>query len=137
LNEAYAAYAETANPWPAEALRFAFGLATTLVHETGHAFYAKNFYDENENYNELYPCIGHHNEGKKGGELGFALEHALSKGFHMSTIHPVNGVEIEWKSIVSIVDNCTLVSVRSCLVFPLQTAWPAKFASQTFWDRCV
>jgi hypothetical protein len=39
VNEAYAAYAVNANPSPAQAARFAFSLAATLVHETAHAFY--------------------------------------------------------------------------------------------------
>jgi hypothetical protein len=66
----------------------------------------RNFYDRNEHYNELCSCIGHHNEGKKAGEVGFALEYALFKGFLLSTIHPVNGVEIEWEP------NC---KYRRCL----------------------
>ncbi|KAF2026890.1 hypothetical protein EK21DRAFT_73189, partial [Setomelanomma holmii] len=54
LNEAFAAYAENSNPSPVDAIRSAFIVAVLLVHETAHAFYARDFYDMNENYKEPF-----------------------------------------------------------------------------------
>ncbi|KAH3979258.1 hypothetical protein HBI24_095110 [Parastagonospora nodorum] len=63
VNEAYAANAEYTNPSPAQAARFAFGLAATRVHETAHAFYARDFSDGREGYEEPFLNVTHFNNG--------------------------------------------------------------------------
>jgi hypothetical protein len=136
VNEAYAAYAENANPSPAEAARFAFSLASTLVHETAHAFFARDSYNGIEEYDEPYFNTTQFKHGKKGGELGFAMEEVLFGTVLSQVVHPERGVHVEWEPAVSRVVEDELVVVESCLVFPVETEWMWRFARQEFWDGC-
>jgi len=136
VNEAYAAYAENANPSPTQAARFAFSLASALVHETAYAFFARDFYDGVEEYDEPFLNTTHFNRDKSGGELGFALEEVLFGTVLSQVVHPERGVHVEWEPAVSRVVEGKLVAVESCLVFPVETEWMWRFARQEFWDGC-
>ncbi|KAF2825927.1 hypothetical protein CC86DRAFT_294503 [Ophiobolus disseminans] len=79
INQAYIDYAKRQRPSASAAVRFIFSLAFTIVHETGHVLYCRNFDDGNEDYNEPYFDLDQHINDEKDGELGYALENVLFK----------------------------------------------------------
>ncbi|KAH7083847.1 hypothetical protein FB567DRAFT_447096, partial [Paraphoma chrysanthemicola] len=54
VNQAYAMYASKSNLTLAETVRYVFSLAFSLLHETAHAFYARNITDGKEDYVEPF-----------------------------------------------------------------------------------
>jgi hypothetical protein len=80
-------------------------------------------YDGKEEYDEPYLNATHFNNGKGGGELGFALEEALFGQVLSQAVHPEKGVHVEWEPTVRRIVQGRLVVVESCLVFPLETEW--------------
>ncbi|EAT82286.1 hypothetical protein SNOG_09951 [Parastagonospora nodorum SN15] len=82
---------------PSDLVRATFSLATSLVHETGHAFYARDRTDGDESYAEPFFELQQHDENV---ELGSALEFQMFNVLVNTVVHPWQGVQLEWQPVV-------------------------------------
>lgn len=81
------------------------------MHETAHAFYARDFFDGKEEYGEPHINTMHFNHGKSGWESGFALEEVLVGEVLSQVVHPERGVHLGWEPAVSRFVEGKLVAV--------------------------
>lgn len=132
VNEAYKVWIQRGKYTPCELLRFNFILAISIVHELGHAFYARNRTDGHEDYEEPFFNVDQHGES---AELGAALEQALFGVFTQAVIHPELGVSMEWEHILKeTLTDGRVVHVPNYCTFFYSHVWLYKFFMQEFWD---
>jgi hypothetical protein len=136
LHPAYKAYATSTifGKYSAcQYARFAFSLASTVVHETAHAYYAHHTQADHEEWNEpLVDLMQFDEDGL--GELGCALETALFKDLITSTIHPRNGVTLQSGPTYKELVGKSVVSISSSLIFPVDPRWLHSLLTTDFWN---
>jgi hypothetical protein len=136
LHPAYKAYATSTifGKYSAcQYARFAFSLASTVVHETAHTYYAHHTQADHEEWNE--PLIDLMQFDEDGlGELGCALETALYKDLITSIIHPRNGVTLQSGPTYKGLAGKSVVSISRSLIFPVDPRWLHNLLTTDFWN---
>jgi hypothetical protein len=141
INQAYADYLTSytrklktgKSTSPSDFVRTTFCLAASLVHEIGHAFYARDRMSRNEDYTEPFFDLAQHNPEP---ELGYALEYALFGVSINACIHPEHGVALEWQPIVKQqVGDCVALIDENHLNFPIDPRWMYSLLKKSFWDQ--
>jgi hypothetical protein len=141
INQAYAnyftAYAQKRkigeSTSPSDFVRSTFCLAASLVHEIGHAFYARDRINRDENYSEPYFDLAQHNPEP---ELGYALEYALFGVSINACVHPEHGAALEWQPIVKQqVGDCVAVIDENYLNYAIDPRWMYSLLTKDFWDK--
>lgn len=141
INQAYADYLTTyarkrvkgEDTSASDFVRATFCLASSLVHEVGHAFYARNRMDINENYDEPFFDLAQHDAEP---ELGHALEYAIFGVSITACIHPEHGVALEWQPIVKQqVGDSVAVIDENYLNYPIDPRWMHGLLTKNFWHR--
>lgn len=118
---------------PSDFIRATFALASSLVHEVGHAFYARDRTDGDEAYVEPYFDLEQHNDKV---ELGYALEFAMFNVHVNIATSPQHGTQLEWQPVVKeLVGDYIVVFENNHLTFPMDPTWMHSLMTQAFWDR--
>jgi Tfp pilus assembly protein PilV len=120
---------------PSDLLRATFSLATSLVHETGHAFYARDRIDGDESYAEPFFDLQQHDENV---ELGSALEFQMFDVLVSTVVHPRQGVQLEWQPVVKQLVGEYVEVLRGSknhLTLPMDPTWMHSLTTQAFWDE--
>jgi hypothetical protein len=135
LNAAYKSYFTSSSfRTPTKDMRTCWLLASTLIHELGHAFYARDRCDGFEDYVEPFFC---RDQTSLSPELGNALD-VLIYGTHLNTIvHPVKGGYIEHWQIPSARKGQVRVTTESHVISPVSSTWLEKWFSKELWQRAV
>jgi hypothetical protein len=101
-----------------------------VIHETvGHAFYARNRTDGNEDYGEPFYTL----DQRDSPELGLAFEHSLWNTYINAIISPRSGGHIECWPILAACNGTEVVTSTSHVVLPVRTAWLRDFFSEMVW----
>ncbi|KAH4222124.1 hypothetical protein HBI24_095100 [Parastagonospora nodorum] len=120
---------------PSDLVRATFSLATSLVHETGHAFYARDRTDGDESYAEPFFELQQHDENV---ELGSALEFQMFNVLVNTVVHPWQGVQLEWQPVVKQLVGEYVEVLRGSenyLTLPMDPTWMHSLTTQAFWDE--
>ena len=118
---------------PSDLVRTTLSLAISLVHEIGHAFYARDRTDGDETYEEPYFDLEQHNDEV---ELGCALEVVMFGVIINAAVHPQHGAQLDWQPIVNeLVGEYIVVIDENHLTFPMHPTWMHSLTTQAFWDQ--
>jgi hypothetical protein len=120
-------------------LRTTFAGAATLVHELSHEYYARNFTDNSEDFEEPFFSIVQARCGQEGHEIGIALEHAIWGADINLVTHPTHGTDMEVRRL-DILWNAAGTEVvqlerPAFLVYPVEPAWLSSLCTDAFWDK--
>ncbi|KAF2734062.1 hypothetical protein EJ04DRAFT_577121 [Polyplosphaeria fusca] len=116
---------------PCSDVRTRWNLATTIVHETAHAFFARNYYGKEQDYRE--PCYDYF---QNEPELGYGVEIELFSARLMCSSDAVKGSTTEISPRVQVkIEDGNLVSGRSSLVFPIDTSWMYRLFTEDRWTQ--
>jgi hypothetical protein len=108
-------------------------VASTLIHEVcGHAYYARDRTDKNEEYVEpffhLDQCDDH-------PELGCALDYLLYGTQLSAIIDPIRGGYFEHWPILAARKGKHIIHVDSHVIFPVSPPWLQSWLSESAWQR--
>ncbi|KAF1834697.1 hypothetical protein BDW02DRAFT_324827 [Decorospora gaudefroyi] len=134
LNQAYREYFTTSTErTPCRDMRTRFLLASTIIHETvGHAFYARNRIDGNEDYAEPFFAV---DQADIGPELGCAVDFLLYGVYLNAIIDSCSGAHLECWPILSALKDGEVVTVESHVISPVSTCWIKDLFSETIWSN--
>lgn len=151
INEAYHAYfTRSYKRTQTKDFRTRFLLATTLVHEVAHAFYARDRNDGWEDYVEPFFDL---EQGDAGSELGCALDFHLYGAELSSIVDPVKGGYVEYYPIINFwktQDVCAaatatattdfaktttqeMVRLPSYVIYPVNSMWIIRWFLEEVW----
>jgi hypothetical protein len=117
LNAAYRSYLTSSTVRTAtKDMRTRWLFASTLIHEVGHAFYARNREDEFEDYAKPF---FHRDQTHTTPELGNALDN-LIYGTHLNTIiDPVDGGYVEHWCVPAARKGKVMVTTENHVISPI------------------
>jgi hypothetical protein len=132
LNQAYRDYFSNSSKRTAtKDVRTCFLLATTLVHELAHAFYARNIIDGVEDYEEPFLSA---EQADLAPELGCALDTQLYGAKTESIIDPIHGGYLEHWPILYTSKDDTVVYSRTHVIFPVSSSWFYLWFQEETWN---
>lgn len=132
INETYRQYFKSSQHRTVDRdIKMHWSLATTLVHEIAHAFYARHRTDGVENYAEPLYSLEQCTDDE--GELGEALDLMLYGVHWESCIHAEFGAAFQWTPNMTVLKGSKARRAESCVTFPVCPTYVHSWFLEKTW----